>query len=164
MNYLNQIRKDLGLKINEHFRILGIPEITSTDFWFTEDEFLCNDRDINTNAILGAMLSEDVIIIKSIWTPQRGEIVYSSYRRRPYACIESFPFDNKDILHMSLYAAGLIYPTEERAKNNVNNDPIKYEKYLKKLENQHFNQNEIFSIDGFKTMKDMDCVLISDLK
>lgn len=155
MNYLNQIRKDLGLEINEHFHVLGIPEITSRDFWFTEDKFLCDDRDINTNAVLGAMLSKDISITKPIWSPKRGEIVYSSYRERPYACIESFPFDNKDILHMSLYAAGLIYPTEEIAKNNVSNDLTKYEKYLKNLENQHFNQNEIFPIDGFETMRDI---------
>ena len=153
MNYINQIRKELGLEINEHFRILGIPGITSINFWFTENRLLCNERDININTVLGAMLSEDVNITKAIWAPKRGEIVYSSYRERPYACIESFPFDDKDILHMSLYAAGLIYPTAEMAKNNVSNDPIKYEKYLKGLENRYFNQREIVVVDCFKVME-----------
>ena len=153
MNYINQIRKELRLEINELFRILGILGITSIDFWFTEDRLLCDERDININTVLGAMLSEDVNITKAIWTPKRGEMVYSSYRERPYACIESFPFDDKDILHMSLYAAGLIYPTEKMAKNNVSNDPIKYEKYLKGLKNRYFNQRETVIVDCFKVME-----------
>ena len=152
MNYLNQIRKELGFEINEHFRIIGIPEIASIDFWFTEDKLLCNKPDIDTSLVLGTVLLENVNITKAIWAPKRGEIVYSSYKERPYACIENFSFDDKDILHMSLYAAGLIYPTEEKAKNNVSNDPIKYEKYLKELENRYFNQGEILIVDCFKAM------------
>ena len=155
MNCLNQIRKELGLEKNEHFRVLGIPapEIASIDFWFTENEFLCNKPDIDTSLVLGTILLENINIAKAIWAPKRGEIVYSSYRERPYACIESFPFNDKDILHMSLYAAGLIYPTEEIAKNNVSNDSIKYFSYLKGLKNRYFNQGEILIVDCSKAME-----------
>ena len=155
MNYINQIRKELGLEENEHFRILDIlrSEVTPADFWFTENEFLCNESDINTSLILGGILLGYVNIIKPIWSPKRGEIVYSFYRERPYTCIESFPFDDKDILHTSLYAAGLIYPTEEVAKSNTSNDLIKHEKYINKLKYQYFNQNEIIPIDCFKVME-----------
>lgn len=116
MNYMNEIKKILGLEYGQRFKIEG----ADLNLYLTKNGLLCDEKSegIVLYSTLGRLLCGKEKIIVQAWKPKFDELYYGFQYNDGRACLNSMKWKDDYIDHL-FYKIGNCYRTENDAAQDI---------------------------------------------